>query len=183
MAWLYACIGSISAHALAFYTISAGSGSAVHSPRYDNIHVAVQLVSRQVTDSGSSNSPSITAMTRPDPLLQEDLSVKSDEAAVINEKIEPTDLTYVDVANINGIKPSYPHRSVRYREEGRVIVSVFQTGDGVRFRVHQSSGHNRLDRAALVSLETFDFTTVRIPEESGLFLAFNFRLSGKDSYK
>lgn len=48
-------------------------------------------------------------------------------------------------------KPAYPPQSRRLNEQGRVVVRVFIGADGLpqKALVHQSSGYERLDQAAL----------------------------------
>jgi len=78
--------------------------------------------------------------------------------------------------------PIYPRMSRRRGEEGIVVLSVDvnASGQGSNIQIVQSSGHARLDKAAIKALEKADFTpAIRFgqPHASTLMQSFNFRLT------
>lgn len=77
--------------------------------------------------------------------------------------------------------PIYPRISRRRGEEGVVVLSVdvSASGHGSNIQIVQSSGHSRLDKAAVNALEKAQFTSaVRFgqPCDSTLTQTFNFQL-------
>ena len=64
-----------------------------------------------------------------------------------------------DAAYLNNPAPAYPMESRRAREEGEVVlmVTVNEQGRATSVRVHQSSGHPRLDRAAAAAVRRWRF--------------------------
>lgn len=77
--------------------------------------------------------------------------------------------------------PAYPHRSRRLGEEGTVIlkVQVNEKGQPNSVEIKQSSGHKRLDQAAVETVRTWEFTpasTAGIPVRSTVLVPVKFRL-------
>ena len=63
----------------------------------------------------------------------------------------------------NSPSPAYPAISRRLEEQGRVLirVRVLASGDASEVRLHQSSGFDRLDAAALAAVKQFRFNPAR----------------------
>jgi len=72
-----------------------------------------------------------------------------------------------DAAYLKNPEPDYPALSKRLGEEGRVLLRVLVTPDGLaeQVEVRQSSGHARLDQAALTTVKRWRFTPARRGEE------------------
>lgn len=72
-----------------------------------------------------------------------------------------------DAAYLQNPEPDYPALSKRLGEEGRVILRVFVTPEGLadQVEIRQSSGHPRLDQAALGTVRRWRFTPARRGQE------------------
>lgn len=72
-----------------------------------------------------------------------------------------------DAAYLNNPEPDYPTLSKRLGEEGRVLLRVLVTPEGLadQVEVRQSSGYARLDQAALATVKRWRFTPARRGEE------------------
>jgi len=70
-----------------------------------------------------------------------------------------------DAAYLNNPAPAYPMQSRRLNEAGRVLlrVQVSEEGSALQVQLHQSSGHSRLDQAALDAVKRWRF----IPAKRG----------------
>jgi len=68
-----------------------------------------------------------------------------------------------DAAYLQNPEPGYPLLSKRLGEEGRVILRVLVNPEGLaeQVEVRQSSGHSRLDQAALGTVRRWRFTPAR----------------------
>lgn len=68
-----------------------------------------------------------------------------------------------DAAYLNNPTPDYPMASRRLREEGRVLLRVHVSADGLptRIEVRTSSGSGRLDRAAEDAVARWRFVPAR----------------------
>jgi protein TonB len=68
-----------------------------------------------------------------------------------------------DAAYLKNPEPDYPSLSKRFGEEGRVILRVLVNPDGQpeQVEIRQSSGHARLDQAALGTVRRWRFTPAR----------------------
>lgn len=68
-----------------------------------------------------------------------------------------------DAAYLNNPAPAYPMQSRRLNEAGRVLlrVQVSETGNALQVQLHQSSGHSRLDQAALDAVKRWRFIPAR----------------------
>ncbi|GLH71654.1 hypothetical protein GETHLI_01560 [Geothrix limicola] len=68
-----------------------------------------------------------------------------------------------DAAYLQNPEPTYPALSKRFGEEGRVILRVLVNPEGQpeQVEVRQSSGHARLDQAALGTVRRWRFTPAR----------------------
>ncbi|HJV21307.1 MAG TPA: energy transducer TonB [Holophagaceae bacterium] len=73
-----------------------------------------------------------------------------------------------DAAYLRNPEPEYPGLSKRLGEEGRVILRVLVSPEGLaeQVEVRQSSGHARLDQAALGTVRRWRFTPARRGSES-----------------
>lgn len=68
-----------------------------------------------------------------------------------------------DAAHLDNPKPVYPAVSRRLKEEGRVVLEVFILQDGSvgDLRIKASSGHERLDHAALAAVRRWTYVPAR----------------------
>jgi len=68
-----------------------------------------------------------------------------------------------DAAYLQNPEPAYPALSKRFNEEGRVLLRVLVNPDGLpdQVEIRQSSGHVRLDQAALGTVKRWRFTPAR----------------------
>jgi protein TonB len=68
-----------------------------------------------------------------------------------------------DAAYLQNPEPGYPLLSKRLGEEGKVILRVLVNPEGLaeQVEVRQSSGHPRLDQAALGTVRRWRFTPAR----------------------
>lgn len=72
-----------------------------------------------------------------------------------------------DAAHLNNPPPPYPSLSRRLREEGRVVLDVYILADGRvgETRLRRSSGHSRLDEAALDAVRRWRYVPARRGDE------------------
>lgn len=78
-------------------------------------------------------------------------------------------------------RPAYPTQSRRLGEQGQVVLRVLVGADGAaqKAQVHQSSGHDRLDRAALSTVLTWRYVPGKrgdVPEAMWLDVPIQFVL-------
>ncbi len=78
-------------------------------------------------------------------------------------------------------KPAYPPQSRRLNEQGRVVVRVFIGADGLpqKAQVHRTSGHDRLDQAAVATALQWRYVPGKrggVPEAMWLNVPINFVL-------
>lgn len=68
-----------------------------------------------------------------------------------------------DAGYLQNPEPDYPSLSKRLGEEGKVILRVLVNADGLpeQLEIRQSSGHPRLDQAALGTVRRWRFTPAR----------------------
>ncbi|MEZ5628605.1 MAG: energy transducer TonB [Rhodocyclaceae bacterium] len=68
-----------------------------------------------------------------------------------------------DAAYLNNPSPRYPRLSRRVGEQGKVLLRVLvsESGAASEVRLHQSSGHNRLDEAARSAVSKWTFEPAR----------------------
>ncbi|TVO68789.1 energy transducer TonB [Denitromonas ohlonensis] len=68
-----------------------------------------------------------------------------------------------DAAYLNNPSPRYPRLSRRVGEQGKVLLRVLvsESGAASDVRLHQSSGHNRLDEAARSAVSKWTFEPAR----------------------
>jgi protein TonB len=84
-------------------------------------------------------------------------------------------------AYLDNPPPEYPRMSQRRGEEGTVLLWVAVAADGrpVDWRVERSSGHERLDRAALDAVAGWRFEPARrgrLPVAATVLVPMEFRL-------
>jgi periplasmic protein TonB len=94
---------------------------------------------------------------------------------------EPFEEPGFGAAYLNNPPPEYPRISQRRREEGTVLLRVAVGADGrpVSWRVETSSGHERLDNAALAAVEGWRFEPARRgtrPVAASVIVPMEFRL-------
>jgi len=88
-----------------------------------------------------------------------------------------------DADYLNNPPPSYPPLSRRMREEGKVLLRVVVSADGApkRVEISQSSGSERLDKAARSAVERWRFVPARQGEraiEAAVLVPIIFKLEG-----
>jgi protein TonB len=73
-----------------------------------------------------------------------------------------------DVAYLHNPRPAYPDASRRLGQEGRVVLRVRVSAQGlpVAVAVKQSSGFSRLDEAARAAVERWRFVPARRGDEA-----------------
>ncbi len=86
-----------------------------------------------------------------------------------------------DAAFLRNPAPAYPPRSRQFGEQGRVVVRVLVDAEGLpqRAQVYQSSGHNRLDQAAVATVLQWRYLPGRragVPEAMWLNVPISFVL-------
>ncbi len=82
---------------------------------------------------------------------------------------------------LNNPKPAYPPLSKRLGEQGKVVVRVFIAADGTaqQAQIHQSSGFDRLDQAALTTVLKWRYVPGKragVPEAMWFNVPINFVL-------
>lgn len=100
--------------------------------------------------------------TTPEPVpapVQEAVEVKAPpkaEPVVVEEKIEPPKF---GVAYLQNPGPEYPRMSKRLGEEGRVLLHVLvdTQGSPAEVALKKTSGHERLDEAAIAAVKAWRF--------------------------
>jgi periplasmic protein TonB len=102
-------------------------------------------------------------------------------AEALSETVEPFEEPGFGAAYLNNPPPEYPRVSQRRREEGTVLLRVAVAADGrpVSWSVEQSSGHERLDAAALAAVEGWRFEPARRgtrPVAASVIVPMEFRL-------
>jgi protein TonB len=132
-------------------------------PRFETL-VAVQVVEKPAPPPPPVpiKVPFVTAPTSAEPVV---------EAPKFN-------LAYLD-----NPAPSYPVFAKRAREQGKVIlrVQVDASGQVAGIEVHQSSGHERLDKAALAAVRRWRFVPARSGDRAVAGIALvpiSFQLEG-----
>jgi periplasmic protein TonB len=107
------------------------------------------------------------------------------EVAVPGQLEERSDQSFEEpgfgAAYLNNPPPEYPRISQRRREQGTVLLWVSVAADGrpVNWRVERSSGHERLDNAALDAVAGWRFEPARRgnrPVAAPVLVPMEFRL-------
>ena len=117
-----------------------------------------------------AEAPAEPAKTERVDAIAQDGSVEEDKGAVTEAAVQ------------SACRPVYPGMSRRRNEEGIVVLSVDvdAAGVGSNIQIVQSSGHRRLDKAAVKALKKARFspaTRFGKPVASTLTRTFNFQLS------
>lgn len=108
-------------------------------------------------------------------------SAGSATAAVAPAAPAKVELPSASADYLNNPKPAYPPLSRRLREEGKVVLRVLIEADGSasRAEIRHSSGHERLDQAALQTVLKWRYVPARrngIPESMWFNIPINFIL-------
>jgi protein TonB len=92
------------------------------------------------------------------------LHAASASAAAAEPPLLPSDM----IASLLNAAPAYPDTSRRLREQGRVVVRVLVSlaGEPAQVGIGQSSGFNRLDRAAMDAVQGWHFTLLPTEDDS-----------------
>lgn len=70
---------------------------------------------------------------------------------------------HVSAGDLKGVIVKYPRRSIDKEEEGEVLVHVLKEKDLWTISILKSSGFDRLDKAALTALQSYDFSKHPLP--------------------
>lgn len=117
------------------------------------------------------------APPQPEPVVQESIDALEQDGAL------ETDKGAVSEAQIQSkCSPVYPRISRRLGEEGVVVLSIEVSPEGIgsNIRIITSSGHSRLDQAAITAMKKARFTPAMRrgqPHTSTLTRTFNFQLT------
>jgi protein TonB len=108
--------------------------------------------------------PAPTAITLPEPAPAPAVEVVAAPAAEVAPPVTPPRF---DVDYLRNPSPGYPAMSRRLGEQGRVVLRVLVDPDGAprEIEVKASSGHERLDRAALETVRQWKFVPARVGKE------------------
>ncbi|MFT4249268.1 MAG: TonB family protein [Pseudomonas sp.] len=112
-------------------------------------------LSRSVAQSSAPAEPAAEPAVEESPLPS--------QAQDNEEPPQPVVPPRADAAFLDNPAPSYPPLSRRLREQGRVLLDVFILADGSvgQIKLKQSSGHPRLDDAALAAVRRWRYTPAR----------------------
>ncbi|MEE9367603.1 MAG: TonB family protein [Pontiella sp.] len=113
----------------------------------------------------------------PEPSMQESVNAIDQDGSLEEDKG-----SFSPAQTQSQYSPIYPRMSRQRGEEGVVIltVEVSSTGQGSNVKIVQSSGHTRLDKAAIKALSNAQFApAIRFgqPHTSTLTQTFNFKLT------
>ena len=105
----------------------------------------------------------ITQESQPEPMPPADTPVTKAEPSPV-----PVAPPQADANHLNNPAPAYPPQSRRLREEGTVVLEVLVKADGSlgELRLKTSSGHNRLDDAALRAVKNWHFVPAKRGSEA-----------------
>jgi periplasmic protein TonB len=100
----------------------------------------------------------LTTFAQPAQPVESTASVTNTES-----KQAPLSLPSLQADYLNNPAPDYPDDSRRQGEQGRVLLRVFVSAAGVveQVTLRKSSGHSRLDQAALETVKTWRFVAAR----------------------
>lgn len=104
-------------------------------------------------------APAKTAAAQPAVATAAAATSTTDAAATAGTQTAPR----FDAAYLNNPAPVYPPLSRRAGEEGRVVLKVYvePTGTPGTLQIQTSSGHDRLDRAALAAVSRWRFIAAK----------------------
>ncbi|NMG65779.1 TonB family protein [Azoarcus indigens] len=136
--------------------------------------------------------PKVEPKPRPKPVAREPEPTTTSETAISAEKHEPTPpappapvtAARFDADYLNNPAPSYPPLSRRMREEGRVMLRVLVSPEGLpaKIELSKSSGSERLDNAARDAVTRWRFVAAKQgdqPIEAWVLVPIVFNLEGK----
>lgn len=108
--------------------------------------------------------PAVAAITLPEPTPVPPVEVVAAPAAEVAPPVTPPRF---DADYLRNPSPAYPAMARRLGEQGRVILRVLVGADGAprEIEVRTSSGHERLDRAALDTVRQWKFVPARVGKE------------------
>lgn len=125
------------------------------------------------------NAPTgVLAPPAPLPPVAAPVAVAAPPAPPAPPRIE---LPISDAAYLNNPKPAYPRMSMQQGEQGRVVLNVLIGADGnpKKVEIHQSSGFERLDRAAMEAVMRWRFVPGKrggVPETMPMLVPLNFSM-------
>ena len=125
------------------------------------------------------NAPTgVVAPPAPLPPVAAPVAVAAPPAPPAPPRIE---LPISDAAYLNNPKPAYPRMSMQQGEQGRVVLNVVIGADGnpKKVEIHQSSGFERLDRAAMVAVMRWRVVPGKrggVPETMPMLVPLNFSM-------
>lgn len=136
------------------------------------LKVKPKKIVKKIVPVVEATQPVVEATTEPvieDVVLEESVEMatpvvaatdKAAEVVQVEEKIEPPKF---GVSYLNNPAPAYPRFSRRKGEEGRVLLKVLVTAKGApeQVEVENSSGHKRLDEAAIKAVQNWRFVSAR----------------------
>lgn len=95
-------------------------------------------------------------------------AVSAAEPSPARAPAQPLEPPRFDLAYLNNPAPAYPPLSRRLREEGRVVLRVLVSPDGLveSLEVMTTSGHARLDETALAAVRRWRFVPARAGERA-----------------
>ncbi|MDZ4737393.1 MAG: TonB family protein [Rhodospirillaceae bacterium] len=122
-----------------------------------------------ITEMATDPAPAIVASTAgqtaalPDPASA--LGTVPDDLEGGGTAFEPA---RHDLTALSNLEPEYPWASRRAGEEGRILLRVEVSADGTvdSINVAESSGHRRLDEAALEAVRQWRFEPARVGEQA-----------------
>ncbi len=134
---------------------------------------ALQSVATPLPDLASLTSPASAAIISSSPVIDfAPMQESGDSATQVgnHNSTNPTTpaasvvLPSSNADYLNNPAPTYPRLSRRMGEEGTVVLSVFINAEGQaeRLQIHNSSGHSRLDEAALSTVKRWHFVPGKI---------------------
>lgn len=130
------------------------------------------------------NAPTgVTAPQPPAPPVTSPVAVAAPAPAPAAPPAPPrTELPSTDADYLQNPKPAYPPLSKRLGEQGKVIVHVFIGIDGLpqKADIKQSSGYDRLDKAALDTVMKWRYVPGKrggVPQAMGYDVPINFVLN------
>ncbi len=177
MSWFVAGFISIFIHALVVLAVvEQGAFSRADRPN-SSVSIKVRVVETVGPDNPTQPQG---AMTSSSSFAAAEQVNRDQETTVENDGAQESKVTVIEAVNIDGIEPRYPRRSIRYGEQGRVIIEIYRDDSAINYRLFKSSGYGRLDRAAMSSLVGHDlskFKNIGSSEQRTFHLSFNFNLS------
>jgi len=133
----------------------------------------VKPISKKSPPSPKKIPSSDKAITLPEPVVKEPLVTDVKEVVELLDipprvQKAPIVSPRSDASHLNNRAPVYPRASLRRHEEGKVILELLVRADGTvgSVRVKGSSGHQRLDNAALKAVRHWRYVPARQNNEA-----------------